>query len=230
MSKQNDNSIQSPGLARRLRDRTAALHRQAQRTGIMRDILRRQATATGYALLLRNLWPAYSELERGLDRLRASPGVGRFARPILYRAPAIARDLAALHGADWADRIPLLDAGKTYAARVAEAAAGGGERLIAHAYTRYLGDLNGGQLSGAILTKTLGLGPGKNAFFLFQADPLEQLRADFKADLDCAGVEVAAVPDVIEEAAHAFECNIALSRAVHAAQHIAIPHTGLHKP
>jgi heme oxygenase (biliverdin-producing, ferredoxin) len=209
---------EASGLAQRLRERTAALHKQAQHTGIMRAILRRQATSAGYALLLRNLWPAYSALEQALDRLRASPGVGRFARPILYRAPAIARDLTALHGPDWADRIPLLEAGRAYAASIAEAAERGGECLIAHAYTRYLGDLNGGQLIGAILSKSLGLGPGKNAFFQFEAGPLERLRADFKLNLDQAGTEIVCMPAVVEEAARAFEHNIALSRAVHAAQ------------
>jgi heme oxygenase (biliverdin-producing, ferredoxin) len=205
------------GLASLLRERTAALHRQAQRCGVMRDIMRRQATPGGYKLLLRNLWPAYSELERGLDRLQERPGVGRFARPVLYRAPAIAKDLAALAGADWQARIPLLEAGRAYAAAVAEAAAGDGERLIAHAYTRYLGDLNGGQLIGAILSKAACIGPGRNAYFLFEAgeEPLERLRAEFKADLDRAGEEIISPAAVLEEAGRAFECNIALSRAVH---------------
>jgi heme oxygenase len=208
-----------PGLAAQLRARIAGLHRQAQRTGIMRGIMRRQAAPASYALLLRNLWPVYSGLERALERLRAVPGAGRFARPVLYRATAIAQDLAALHGPRWAEEIPLLEAGEIYAARIAEAAAGDGERLIAHAYTRYLGDLNGGQLIGAILAKSARLAPGTNAFFLFEADvPLERLRADFKLELDRAGAEISSIPAVLEEAERAFECNIALSRAVHAAR------------
>jgi heme oxygenase len=215
--------IELPGmaasLARQLRVRTAGLHRKAQRTGIMHELAHRRASLAGYTLLLRNLWPAYFELESALERHSAAPGVGRFARPILYRAPAIAQDLAALSGPDWADRIPLLEAGKAYAARVAAAAAGGGERLIAHAYTRYLGDLNGGQAIRAILSESAGLGPGKNAFYVFAGDsPLDGLKAEFRLDLDRAGGEIASVPAVIEEALHAFECNIALSCAVHDAQ------------
>jgi heme oxygenase (biliverdin-producing, ferredoxin) len=216
----------SPGLAHRLRERTAGLHRQARLTGFMRDILRRKATLGGYALLLRNLWPVYSGLEAALERRRALPGAGRFARPILYRASAIARDLAVISGPDWAEQVPLLEAGQAYAARVAAAATWDGEGLIAHAYTRYLGDLNGGQVVRDVLCKTIGLGAGKNAFYTFEGSvPLEELRAEFRHDLDRAGSEIASPSAVIEEAARAFECNIALSRAVHDAWRAMMPAT-----
>jgi heme oxygenase (biliverdin-producing, ferredoxin) len=218
MSSEPDLPSQSAGLSQALRERTAALHRQAQRTGIMRDILRWQAAPATYALLLRNLWPVYAELERALERVPPARGAGRFARPVLYRAAAIARDLAALHGPGWAAELPLLAPGEHYAACVAEAAAGDGERLIAHAYTRYLGDLSGGQLIGAILSKRFGLEPDQNAFFLFEGGvPVETLRTEFRRDLDLAGAEISSIPAVVAEAARAFQCNIALFRAVQCA-------------
>ncbi len=53
--------------------RTKTLHVEAERTGIIRDLLRGEASREGYILLLRNLLPAYREMEQGLERHRGSP-------------------------------------------------------------------------------------------------------------------------------------------------------------
>ena len=55
--------------------RTKALHLEAERTGIIRDLLRAKASREGYILLLRNLLPAYQAMEHGLERHRGSPGL-----------------------------------------------------------------------------------------------------------------------------------------------------------
>ena len=57
--------------------RTKTLHVEAERTGIIRDLLRGEASREGYVLLLRNLLPAYQAMERGLERHRGSPGRGQ---------------------------------------------------------------------------------------------------------------------------------------------------------
>ncbi len=54
--------------------RTKALHVEAERTGIIRDLLRAEASRDGYILLLRNLLPAYRAMEQGLERHRGSSG------------------------------------------------------------------------------------------------------------------------------------------------------------
>ena len=53
--------------------RTKTLHVEAERTGIIRDLLRGEASREGYILLLRNLLPAYLAMEHGLERHRRSP-------------------------------------------------------------------------------------------------------------------------------------------------------------
>jgi heme oxygenase len=121
--------------------RTKALHVEAERTGIIRELLRGSATRDGYILLLRNLLPAYRAMEQGLARHLKTPGIGALARYRLDRAPAIESDLVVLCGHAWHHDVPLLPAGGNYARRIAEAVKGNGSRLIAHAYTRYLGYL-----------------------------------------------------------------------------------------
>ena len=198
------------GLAPALRARTAALHVQAERSGIVAEILRGRASRTAYALLLRNLLPAYRAMEAGLERHRLSPGVRWFARPEMYRAEAIAADLAALGGAH-----ALLAAGAAYADRIA---ACDGPRLIGHAYARYLGDLSGGQVLKRLLARTLGLGPEATSFYDFPAiADIDAFKQAFRAALDRAGGEIADPAAVLDEAAEAFRLNIAVSEAVQAA-------------
>ena len=204
---------QANGLAASLALRTQALHRRAERSGIVQDILRGQVSRDAYALYLRNLLPAYQAMEDGLRALRLAPGVREIAFPGLFRSDAILHDLGSLGGRDWAASLPLLAEGAGYAARVADAA-GDGARLIGHAYTRQLGDLSGAPMLARSLTRTLGLGAEAMAFFAFPnvADPA-RLRDEYRAGLDRAGLELA--PDgVIDEALAAFGCNIVLSDAI----------------
>jgi heme oxygenase len=198
--------------------RTRTLHGEAERTGIVRDLLRGDASRDGYILLLRNLLPAYLAMEQGLERHRASPRLGPLAAYRLDRATAIEADLVSLCGGRWSRDIPLLAAGELYADRIAKAAGGDGARLIAHAYTRYLGDLSGGQILQRLLARSLQLRPAELSFYEFpRFYDLEALKADYRRALDRAG---ALFPDgdaIVEEGAIAFSHNIALSCGVQAA-------------
>lgn len=197
--------------------RTKTLHREAERTGIIRDLLHGEVTREGYLLLLRNLLPAYRAMEQGLDHHRRSPALGGLAGYRLDRAAALEADLVALCGARWSYRIPLLEAGERYAIRMSRAAEGDGTRLIAHAYTRYLGDLSGGQILKRLLARSLGLQPSELSFYDFPSfADFDALKADYRRALDEAGAAVTDQQALIEEGATAFSLNIDLSCAVKA--------------
>lgn len=201
--------------ADRLREQTRALHSRAERTGVVRNILRGDVSRPAYTLYLRNLLPAYEQLEKSLDFHRRAPGVRLIANSAVYRSDAIKTDLRQLSGPDWCEALTLLPEGQTYGRQVAQAAAGRGEALIAHAYTRYLGDLNGGQVIKRQLTRTLNLGPNGLSFYAFPAiADLAAMRAEFRAAIDRSAEEISAHRDVLREASVAFELNIAVSIAV----------------
>lgn len=203
------------GLASALRRATAAVHRQAERSGIIHEILHGRIDRRGYALYLRNLLPAYRALERGLEGHRGTPGVRELALPQLYRAGPIADDLAALAGPGWDGDLPLLPAGAAYGRRIAAAAEGDGARLVAHAYTRYLGDLSGGRILGRLIARNPAMTGLAFHDFPDIADP-EAFKAAYRAALDRAGREIANLDGVIAEAQAAFGANIAVSEAVQA--------------
>lgn len=195
--------------------RTKTLHAEAERSGIIKDLLRGQASRDGYVLLIRNLLPAYREMEQGLERHKASPALSVLASFNLDRASAIEADLNALCGHDWPDKIPVLEAATAYAKRIARAAEGDGTRLIAHAYARYLGDLSGGLILQKLLTRTLKLRPSELSFYEFaRFSDLGGLKSDYRNALDGAASDAADPDAIIEEGAVAFSHNIDLSWAV----------------
>jgi heme oxygenase len=197
--------------------RTKALHVEAERTGIIRDLLRGEASREGYILLLRNLLPAYQAMEQGLENHRGSPVLGVLTGYRLDRAAAMESDLAALCGERWSQHIPLLAAGELYAKRIRKAVEGDGTRLIAYAYVRYLGDLSGGQILQRLLTRSLELRASELSFYDFSRFPdLDALKADYRQALDQAGACAADPQIVIEEGAIAFSLNIDLSCAIKA--------------
>ena len=206
-----------PSIVTALYLRTKTLHVEAERSGIIRDLLRGEATREGYLLLLRNLLPAYQAMEQGLAVHRDSPALGGLALYKLDRAPAIEADLVALCGAHWSQGIPLLAAGEFYAKRIAKATEGDGTRLIAHAYTRYLGDLSGGQILQRLLARSLELQPSELSFYDFaRFSDLDALKANYRQAIDSAGALAPDPQAVIEEGAIAFSLNIDLSCAVKA--------------
>ncbi|RYX87696.1 MAG: biliverdin-producing heme oxygenase [Bradyrhizobiaceae bacterium] len=189
-------------------------HTAAERSGIIRDLLRGEASRDGYILLQRNLLPAYQALEAGLDAHRGSPLLGPLAAYRLDRTTALKADLVALCGGDIA-QVPVLAEGSAYARRIEEAASGDGELLIAHAYTRYLGDLSGGQILKKLLAKKPGLAPNELTFYDFPAHAdLAALKNDYRNALDDAGRRATQKQAIVDEGSVAFQLNTDISWAV----------------
>lgn len=199
-----------------LREATRDLHTEAERTGFVREMLRGRVTREGYALFARNLLPAYEAMELAMERHAESTVLGPLAHPPVYRAPALQADLQGLAGPSWRQSLPVLPATRRYAERIAAVAAdGNGERLLAHAYVRYMGDLNGGQVLARLLAKNLGLDAATLSFYDFPGiSDIGAFKASYRQWIDAAGNEIEDPDGVIAEAEAAFRLNIALSDSV----------------
>jgi hypothetical protein len=185
-----------PGLDE-IKAATRGLHVRAERSGVIADILGGRASRPAVALLLRGLLPVYQVLD-----------LSTFGHLALARVGPIEADLQTLApGAD----VALLPEGAAYGEQVRAA----GEGLVAHAYVRYLGDLNGGPL----IERCLGAAGAGLTFFAHPgiADPSGFAR-DFRAHLDRV-VRAADFDAVLREVMVSFEMTIALSEAVKASVH-----------
>lgn len=208
--------IPDQDLPEALKRRTWSLHRTAERSGLVRELLTRRLVAAPYRLFLRNLLPVYEALEEGLASSRAVPAIAALTVPPLGRSAALVGDLDTLAGPGWAERLPLLEEGRLYAERVRDAAHRYPERLLAHAYVRYLGDLNGGQVLARLVAEQLELhAPAGVAFYDFGAvGPPRALAERMREGLQEAGRHLQDPEDVLREAEEAFRLNIRLSEAV----------------
>jgi heme oxygenase (biliverdin-producing, ferredoxin) len=198
-----------------LRESTRALHVEAERSGVIGQLLRGGTTREAYALLMRNLSPAYRAMEDGLVRRANSPALRALVRPELFRTAALESDVEWLAGAGWRESLPLLPAGERYAERVSAAAANGSGRLVAHAYLRYLGDLSGGQIMKRLLAKSLGLGADALGFYDFPAiADVSAFKNEYRKAIDDSVVAGADPVDVVDEAIVGFRLTIELSEAI----------------
>lgn len=202
-------------LSEALREATLTLHTKAERSGVINDILRKKSDKRSYAMLLRNLLPAYQAMENAIGRQARHPAFRVFAKSGLQRADRMSADLADLSGDDWRRDLPLLPAGQKYAERIEDAGQGNGIRLIAHAYVRYFGDLSGGQILKRLLSKTLNLPDSSLSFYDFPeiSDP-ESFKAEMRNAIDLDTAKLADKDIIIEEGKKAFEHNIEVSEAI----------------
>ncbi len=196
-----------PVLADRLRLETRALHAEAERSGVMADLLHGRLGRAAYCALLRNLHAIYAALEAALSAHRADPLIGGLHAPALFREAALASDLDTLQGAAWRDDIPVAPATQSYVERLRALAASGSRALVAHAYVRYLGDLHGGQVLKRLVTRQLGLAEGSGThFYEFGAETtVLALRQGFRGALAALRPSLEENELIVAEARWAFQ-------------------------
>lgn len=194
------------GLAQRLREATKGLHVHTERAGIMPALLRGALPRAGFCRLQRNLHAVYAALEAALQRHAAAPALAVWCQPALARSAALADDLQALHGADWASVLPLVPATQAMVQRLGTPVDARPALLAAHAYVRYLGDLSGGQILSRLARGTYGLGDGPGARFYDFGPPaaVAVLAQQCRAGLDAAALSDADAQAVVDEACWSF--------------------------
>jgi heme oxygenase len=201
-----------------MRESTVELHAVAERSGVVAALVEGRITRAAYALYLRNLLPAYCAMEHALRNGGNRPELHGLIQPALYRATQIVADVESLAGPDWQAELPLLSSGEAYAARIS--LVGDTPDVIAHCYTRSLGDLYGGQIIRQRLVQQFGANFPALAFTTFgEIDDLQTFLKAYRESLDRAGRHLGNLAPMAAEAAVAFEMNIALSVEVEAFRH-----------
>lgn len=191
-------------------------HVEAETSTFMSDLLGGRLGVAAYARYTEQLWFVYDALESGAAGLLASdPVAGPFVRPELYRLAALERDLAHLRGAGWRTGLTALPATEEYAARVRECAERWPAGYVAHHYTRYLGDLSGGQIIRDRAERTWGFerkGDGVR-FYVFEgiANPAAFKRG-YRELLDAVDADDLEKQRVVAECKRAFALNTAVFR------------------
>ncbi|WP_406426721.1 heme oxygenase (biliverdin-producing) [Streptomyces sp. NBC_01589] len=190
-------------------------HTEAETSTFMSDLLDGRLGVVAYTRYTEQLWFVYRALEEGAEALRTDPVAGPFIQPELMRTAELERDLAHLRGADWRRGLEPLPATAAYADRVTECARTWSAGYVAHHYTRYLGDLSGGQIIRDRAERTWGFarkGDGVR-FYVFEeiANPASFKRG-YRELLDAVDADELEKMRIVDECRRAFALNTAVFR------------------
>ena len=195
-----------------LRERTWSGHSDSEHAGFMADLMKGEGTRDDYIALVVQHYFIYEALEAAEASFAGDPVVAQFATPRLTRLPALEADLAYLLGEGWREQIAPLPTTVAYVERIrqieADRWAGG---FVAHHYTRYLGDLSGGQFIGRVMQRRFGFETNGVGFYLFDeiADPTA-FKQTYRDELDRVAWDADERERVIDEVLLAYRLNTEL--------------------
>jgi heme oxygenase (biliverdin-producing, ferredoxin) len=189
----------------------------------MSDLMTGKGTRGDYVALVAQHYFVYEALEAAADAFAGDPVAAAFLSDQLTRLPALEADLEFLLGGGWRDAITPLPTTERYVARINEIVgsrwAGG---FVAHHYTRYLGDLSGGQVIRRIMQRQFGFETNGVGFYLFDqiADP-KAFKETYRDQLDAVAWDEPERERVIGEVLAAYRLNTELFDDLAAAKAVA---------
>jgi heme oxygenase len=195
-----------------IRQATWEAHGGAEQAPWLAALVAGEVSREGYADLVAQHRFAYRALEAAAEAMADDPVAGPFVDPALTRGPALERDLEALLGSDWPDRVAPSAATAAYVARIEEVCHRWPGGFVAHHYTRYLGDLSGGQLLRGTIESVYGIDATcGTAFYDFPLlGDLAEYKAAYRARLDAAPWDEAERARIIEEVLVGYRHNTAV--------------------
>merc|ERR1712238_497429 len=222
------------GLAFALDDGTRKSHSMAENTAFVQGFFKGLSSRDPYQQLLTSLYYIYQAMEEDVldtcaaaasaandDPTSISLQINKLDDIPLRRLAGLEQDMAYFYGSDWNTQIAKpTPATKAYVARIHEIVTQGviNDQLylfIAHQYTRYLGDLFGGQMMGGMASRSMDLpsdGSGV-AFYTFDNIPsTKTFITDWYTRLNDIALELSPteIQDIVDEANLVFALNIEL--------------------
>lgn len=194
-----------------LRSRTWGDHSDSEGAGFMDDLMKGIGTREDYVALVVQHYFIYEALEAVQAFQRDNAVAGGFITDDLTRLPAIEADLAFLIGDDWREQISPLPSTVRYVERINEVGATWSGGFVAHHYTRYLGDLSGGQMIYKVMQRTFGFETDGLRFYFFDRiiDP-RAFKATYRERLDAAEWSQEEQDRIIDEVILAYHFNTEL--------------------
>jgi heme oxygenase len=130
----------SSNLSSKLRVGTKKAHTMAENVGFVKCFLKGVVEKNSYRKLVGNFYFIYSAMEEEMAKHSNHPIVAKINFPELNRKQTLEQDLSYYYGFNWREQVKLSPAGEAYVQRIREISATEPELLIAHSYTRYLGE------------------------------------------------------------------------------------------
>ena len=199
-------------LAMQLREGTKKAHTMAENTGFMSCFLKGVVDKATYRNLVADFYFVYTAMEDEIGRLtmEGNPVIAPINYPALDRKKQLEEDLLFYFGIDWPKLVQPTPAAAAYVARIRKVAKEDPKLLVGHHYTRYIGDLSGGQMLKSIAQKAMNL-PDDDGLRFYEFDSITDQKAfknKYRDQLDNLPIDQASADLIIEEANNAYQFNM----------------------
>ena len=192
-------------LSTELKTGTKKSHSAAENTKFVASFLRGVVDPEEYRKLIANFYFVYRAMEEEISK---NPIVAVIDDPVLYRTNSLERDLRYYYGPNWRSIVSPTPACQEYVNRIRDVDK---LLLIGHHYTRYIGDLSGGQILKGIAEKAMTDLPEGEGLHFYDFDKIEDAKAyknDYRATLDAMDLDQSQIDAIISEANYAFKLNM----------------------
>jgi heme oxygenase len=208
----NQRSEDQPSFAQQVREATWSRHEEAAGAPFLQALFSGTLERERYVAMVGQHYLIYDALEAAADAVRGDEVGGQFVFPELERRGALERDLDALAGAQWRTVIAPAPATERYCARIREVCTTWSGGFVAHHYTRYMGDLSGGQIIRGAVQRAYGLADGHGVrFYEFPAlDDIAAFKDDYRGRLDRMPWDDDERSRIIAEMLLAYDHNLAV--------------------
>jgi heme oxygenase len=197
-------------LSKKLKEGTKESHNIVENTKFIISFLNGVVNKNKYKKLLANFYFIYTALEEEIEKNKNNSLLKFLYYPELNRKFSLEEDLKYFYGENFKSYIFPSPYTKLYINRIKKLSVNFPELLIAHHYTRYLGDLSGGQILKTIVKRTLNLKDDTGlSFYIFSnIKDVKDFKIKYKKSLDAMPIDNSLTEKIIKEANYAFHLNM----------------------
>jgi heme oxygenase (biliverdin-producing, ferredoxin) len=200
-------------LSEALKTGTAAAHEAAESVHFVKNFIRGKIDRDLYGLLVAQLYHVYKRLEVLLDQHAPNNFAACHFPRELERLPALQEDLDFWHSDKSSDEPTISPATQDYLDRLDKLGEEDPLLLLAHAYTRYLGDLSGGKILGRVARRALKLdkdGEGLAFYHFPLVESAKKFKDHYRQCLNELPLDDNQIHAMVQEANVAFLLNMRL--------------------
>lgn len=193
-------------LSELLREETRQAHENAEHSVFMERLLDGSLGVGAFVSFQEQAYLFYSALEDAVEACSGDSRLGAVADRLLDRRAVLQEDLRALGGT--VDAVALEETAGYVAELQRIGRDGDVPALIAHHYTRYLGDLAGGQVIGRLMGRHYGVASEGLTFYDFPHIPKPKVYRDgYRAALDALQLTEEEQQHLLDASSDAFAFN-----------------------
>jgi heme oxygenase len=205
-------------LATQLREGTSKSHSMAENVSFVKSFLGGVIDKESYKTMVSNLYFVYVAIEEAMEKNQKHECIEPIFYKELNRTESLEQDLNFYYGENWREKISPSPATEDYVNRIKTISESKPELLVAHAYTRYLGDLSGGQILKNIAKRAMNLKGNEGlAFYDFtQIKDEQEFKTNYKQALDNLPIPSQDTGKIIAEANVSFNLNMKMFQELEA--------------